>query len=110
MESLKCPDKKSGLNKGGLDYFGEKLGNDVKDTWVRKTFYLTQLTNKIKTERLITALTCTIADRAADFFMVKIRMCHGRLNHIVKCKNPLTISTFHKADSLNRPILLSLSK
>lgn len=32
MESLKCPDKKFGLNKGGLDYFGEKLANDVKDT------------------------------------------------------------------------------
>lgn len=32
MKSLKCPDKKFGLNKGGLDYFGEKLGNDVKDT------------------------------------------------------------------------------
>ena len=51
-----------------------------------------------------------MADRAADFFMVKIGICHGSLNNIVKCKNPLTISTFHKAISLKRPILLSLSK
>ena len=71
MKSLKCPDKKFGLNKGSLDYFGEQLGNDVKDTWVRKTFYLTQFTNKIKTEQLITALTCNMADRAADFFNSK---------------------------------------
>ena len=45
---MKCPDKKFDLNKGGLDYFGEKLGNYIKDTWIRKTFYLTQLTSKNK--------------------------------------------------------------